>query len=268
MRLTAPLLALAALATAAPTLRVRPQATMTASARSAIRRSPSLGGARSVVSSSARHPVSKPGSARSRSLVARAQEAEPASPPIPFLAPPLALALAYAIVKASPLDEALTGLIDGNGYPQMFRDLDLPGFFYKWFHAGNMAIAGGAMGGYGTWLGFETKAGRGDDPAWGALNGETKRELHKLLMAGAALVFAAGGLGGVTFMLTLNKSVFDSPHAVTGMAELLLFATQAGLAISMGSNPELRKAHASLGSITMGILLAHAALGLKLGLSL
>lgn len=72
-------------------------------------------------------------------------------------------------------------------------------------------------------------------------------------MAGAGLIFAAGGLGGVTFMLTLQKSLFESPHAVTGLAELLLFATQAGLALAMKQNPELRQAHATLGDQRLNI---------------
>eukprot|EP00471_Norrisiella_sphaerica_P007106 CAMPEP_0184490364 /NCGR_PEP_ID=MMETSP0113_2-20130426/17714_1 /TAXON_ID=91329 /ORGANISM="Norrisiella sphaerica, Strain BC52" /LENGTH=273 /DNA_ID=CAMNT_0026874219 /DNA_START=1 /DNA_END=822 /DNA_ORIENTATION=+ len=209
--------------------------------------------------------ISKSSSSR---LIAKAQETQNQSPPIPLIAPPIALAAAYAIIKASPLDQALTGFIEGNGYPQMFRDLNFPGFFYNWFHAANMAIVAGAMGGYGAWLGFETKAGRGNEEAWGSLNGATKRELHAQLMAGAGLIFAAGGLGGVTFMLTLQKPLFESPHAVTGLAELMLFATQASLALAMKKNPELREAHANLGKITMGILAFHAALGVKLGLGL
>eukprot|EP00466_Bigelowiella_natans_P014151 jgi/Bigna1/143858/aug1.82_g18566 len=203
-----------------------------------------------------------------KQLVTRAQEVQENSSPIPFIAPPVALAAAYALVKLSPLDQALTTFIEGNGYPQMFRDLAMPGFFYNWFHAANMAIVAGAMGGYGAWLGFETKAGRGNEEAWGALNGATKRELHTQLMAGAGLIFAAGGLGGVTFILTLQKSLFESPHAITGFAELMLFATQAGLALSMKQNPGLRQAHATLGAITMGILATHATLGIKLGLGL
>ena len=49
-------------------------------------------------------------------------------------------------------------------------------------------------------------------------------------------------------MLTMQKAVFESPHAVTGMMELLLFATQGAIAVAMGSNPQLRKAHSTLGS--------------------
>jgi hypothetical protein len=118
-----------------------------------------------------------------------------------------------------------------------------------------------AMGGYGTYLGFRIKLS--DDPEEKA----KAKDLHPKLLAGMFFFFAAGATGGVTALLTSDKPIFESPHAVTGIIGLALLTIQSILPTLFEGNPSLRNAHGLLGSGIMTLFLIHAAFGLQLGLS-
>ena len=123
-----------------------------------------------------------------------------------------------------------------------------------------------AMGGYGTYLGYQIRAGNGGDPTFGTP--DTAASLHPKLMLGCFLFFAAGGQGGLLFNLLQNKPLLESPHAVSALAGLMLLAGNGVLATFMKENPQLRTAHAFLGTSLMAVLVIHAGLGLKLALEL
>ena len=122
------------------------------------------------------------------------------------------------------------------------------------------------MGGYGTYLGYQIRAGNGGDPTFGTP--DTAADLHPKLMLGCFLFFAAGGQGGLLFNLLQNKPLLESPHAVSALAGLMLLGANGVLASIMKENPQLRTAHAFLGTSLMAVLVIHAGLGLKLALEL
>lgn len=151
------------------------------------------------------------------------------------------------------------------------------------------------MGGYGTYLGYRIRAGAGDEPTFGTP--DSAAELHPKLMLGCFLFFAAGasrsrqqrasyagpltpprargrastsagGQGGLLFNLLQNKPILESPHAVSALAGLALLGANGVLSSVMGEDPNLRTAHAFLGTSLMAVLVVHAALGLQLALSL
>jgi len=64
--------------------------------------------------------------------------------------------------------------------------------------------------------------------------------------------------------------LLESPHFITGSVVLVLLAINGTISLTGfgGNQPILRNAHAYLGSAIVALLVAHALLGLKLGLSI
>ncbi|KAI5073137.1 hypothetical protein GOP47_0011150 [Adiantum capillus-veneris] len=144
---------------------------------------------------------------------------------------------------------------------ELVRSLDLPDWLVHWGHPGNMAVVLFAMGGYGSYLGWQIRLA--DD-----LEVKAKaKDLHPKLLGGMFFFFSLGATGGILSLLTSGKPIFESPHAVTGLSGLALLATQTALTGLFESNPSLRSVHAVLGSGIMLLFLLHAAFGLQLGLS-
>ncbi|WJX18110.1 hypothetical protein P8452_07948 [Trifolium repens] len=170
----------------------------------------------------------------------------------------------------SPLPLLYTAaLIPGDGavrsvfapFVEIVKSLNLPDWLVHWGHPANMAVVLFAMGGYGTYLGFRIRYS--DDVEEKA----KAKDLHPKLLAGMFFFFALGATGGVTSLLTSDRPIFDSPHAVTGVIGLALLTIQTILPSLFEGNPGLRNVHGILGSSIMTLFLIHAALGLQLGLS-
>ncbi|KAL4191294.1 hypothetical protein AMTRI_Chr07g29110 [Amborella trichopoda] len=118
-----------------------------------------------------------------------------------------------------------------------------------------------AMGGYGSYLGFRIKYS--DD-----LEEKAKaKDLHPKLLGGMFFFFVVGATGGITSLLTSDKPIFESPHALTGLLGLALLTVQTILATLFEGNPGLRSVHGVLGTGIMGLFLVHAIFGLQLALS-
>ncbi|KAH7843171.1 hypothetical protein Vadar_013543 [Vaccinium darrowii] len=146
-------------------------------------------------------------------------------------------------------------------FVELVKSFNLPDWLVHWGHPGNMAVVLFAMGGYGTYLGFRIRFS--DD-----IEEKAKaKDLHPKLLAGMFFFFALGATGGVTSLLTSDKPIFESPHAVTGSIGLALLTIQTILPTLFEGNPGLRNVHGILGSGIMTLFLVHAALGLQLGLS-
>ncbi|XP_056172413.1 uncharacterized protein LOC115674172 isoform X2 [Syzygium oleosum] len=122
-------------------------------------------------------------------------------------------------------------------FVELVKTLSLPDWLVHWGHPGNM----------------EEKA--------------KAKDLHPKLLGGMFFFFALGATGGVTALLTSDKPIFESPHAVTGFIGLTLLTVQTVLPSLFEGNPGLRNVHGILGSGIMTLFLIHAALGLRLGLS-
>ncbi|KAL9426828.1 hypothetical protein AB3S75_033581 [Citrus x aurantiifolia] len=141
-------------------------------------------------------------------------------------------------------------------FVELVKSWNLP----DWLVPGNMAVVLFAMGGYGTYLGFRIHYS--DDMEEKA----KAKDLHPKLVGGM-FFFALGATGGITSLLTSDKPIFESPHAVTGFIGLALLTLQTILPALFEGNPGLRNVHGILGSGIMTLFLIHAALGLQLGLS-
>ncbi|CAK9140716.1 unnamed protein product [Ilex paraguariensis] len=146
-------------------------------------------------------------------------------------------------------------------FVELVKSWNLPGWLVHWGHPGNMAVVLFAMGGYGTYLGFRIRFS--DDVEEKA----KAKDLHPKLLGGMFFFFALGATGGMTSLLTSDKPIFESPHAVTGFIGLALLTAQTILPSLFEGNPGLRNVHGILGSGIMTLFLVHAALGLQLGLS-
>ncbi|XP_057548348.1 uncharacterized protein LOC130826780 [Amaranthus tricolor] len=146
-------------------------------------------------------------------------------------------------------------------FVELVKSWNLPDWLVHWGHPGNMAVVLFAMGGYGTYLGFRIRFS--DDVEEKA----KAKDLHPKLLGGMFFFFALGATGGVTSLLTSDRPIFESPHAVTGFIGLALLTLQTILPSLFEGNPGLRNVHGILGSGIMTLFLVHAALGLQLGLS-
>lgn len=162
-------------------------------------------------------------------------------------------------VEGSPLNSYLkfwVPLVDGvlGGNPTLVH----------WLHPVNMGVVLLAMGGYGTYLGWNIRQTRlaGEAPAE-ALAGAS----HPLLMGLMTLFFALGGQGGLLFTMVEGRPLLASDHSVTGLAGLGLLAAQGVLGKIMKEDDNKRTIHAYLGSAIMALFVVHAVLGLKLALS-
>ncbi|XP_027173784.1 uncharacterized protein LOC113773356 [Coffea eugenioides] len=146
-------------------------------------------------------------------------------------------------------------------FVELLKSWNLPDWLVHWGHPGNMAVVLFAMGGYGTYLGFRIRVS--DDVEEKA----KAKDLHPKLLGGMFIFFALDAAGGITSLLTSDKPIFESPHAVTGIIGLALLTLQSILPALFEGNPGLRNLHGILGSGIMTLFLVHAAFGLQLGLS-
>ncbi|KAG8376607.1 hypothetical protein BUALT_Bualt09G0081100 [Buddleja alternifolia] len=163
------------------------------------------------------------------------------------------------LLAALPGATTITSLF--GPFVELVKSWNLPGWLVHWGHPGNMAVVLFAMGGYGTYLGFRIRLS--DDVEEKA----KAKDLHPKLLAGMFFFFALGATGGITSLLTSDKPILESPHAVTGVIGLALLTIQTILPSLFEGNPGLRNVHGILGSGIMTLFLVHAAFGLQLGLS-
>lgn len=145
-----------------------------------------------------------------------------------------------------------------------FRSLDLPNFVTQWGHPLMMAIVVFVMGSFVGLAGWRGRLVTDPDAA-----GKSRLD-HRKLAPWLFLFIATGYTGGVLSLLIQQKSILASPHFWTGSAVIVLLATNGFISATKfaGNRAILRSAHAYLGSIALCLLFVHAALGLKLGLSL
>ncbi|KAB1201473.1 hypothetical protein CJ030_MR0G003375 [Morella rubra] len=183
------------------------------------------------------------------------EEMEDPSETLLFSFTPLSLLFAADV----PAAEAVRSLF--GPFAEVVKSWNLPDWLVHWGHPGNMAVVLFAMGGYGTYLGYRIRFS--DDAEEKAI----AKDLHPKLLGGMFFFFALGATGGVISLLTSDKPIFESPHAVTGIIGLALLAMQSTLPALFENNPELRNVHGILGGGIMSLFLIHAALGLRLGFS-
>ena len=123
-----------------------------------------------------------------------------------------------------------------------------PDFLLKWGHGAAMATVLFLMGGYGGFLGWQTRLGNGGE-VYALSLGETARELHPKIMGLALFFFLLGGQGGLVLLATAGEPLLQSAHSSTAVIGISLLLAQAVLGKTMGGSELGRTGHAYLGKL-------------------
>ncbi len=147
-----------------------------------------------------------------------------------------------------------------------FRALNLPEPLTHWGHPFFMSIVMFAMGGYGAYAGWKGRVLMASDPKAAI---ESKAE-HRKIMPVMFAFMAIGATGGLLSLVIQKHAVMASPHFLTGTIVLIFLAINSLISVTGfgGDKPELRKVHAYFGSTILVMMVVHALMGLKLGLSI
>jgi hypothetical protein len=144
-----------------------------------------------------------------------------------------------------------------------FRSLGLPEPIVHWGHPLMMGIVIFVMGSYVGWSGWRGRVAADKDAAIKA------RSDHRKLAPWMFLFMALGYTGGVLSLVMQRQPILESPHFWTGSILLVLLALNGAMSLGFqGDRLTLRATHAYIGTVALGLMLLHALLGLKLGLSI
>jgi F0F1-type ATP synthase membrane subunit c/vacuolar-type H+-ATPase subunit K len=162
------------------------------------------------------------------------------------------------------MGENLTQLLEP--IASQFRALNLPELLTHWGHPFFMSIVMFAMGGYGAYAGWKGRILTASDPQ-AAMENKTK---HRQVMPAMFAFMAIGATGGILSLVIQRHAVMASPHFLTATIVLTFLAINSLISFTGfgGNKPELRKVHAYFGSTIMVLMVVHALMGLKLGLSI
>jgi Protein of unknown function (DUF4079) len=161
------------------------------------------------------------------------------------------------------MGENLTQLLEP--IASQFRVLNLPDLLTHWGHPFFMSIVMFAMGGYGIYAGWKGRLLTETDPDAAIKN----KGDHRKIMPAMFGFMAIGATGGVLSLVIQKHEVMASPHFLTATIVLTFLAINSAISFTGfgGNNPGLRKFHAYFGSGIMVMMIVHALMGLKLGLS-
>ncbi len=136
----------------------------------------------------------------------------------------------------------------------------LPAPVTQWGHPLMMGIVLGVVGNVVAVQGWRARQ----------FQDQKARAFHRLWAPILLTFFALGYVGGVWSLLIQQKPILQSPHFWTGTLALALLALNGGLSLSgfWGDKPQVRSFHAVFGILVLSLLFVHAALGVRLGLSL
>lgn len=145
-----------------------------------------------------------------------------------------------------------------------FRSFGVPESIVHWGHPAMMGIVVFVMGSYTAYAGWRGRIAKDKEVAL------TSRSEHRKLAPWMFLFLVLGYTGGVLSLVMQKQPILESPHFLTGTIVLVFLAINGIIALTKfgGNNQSLQTVHAYLGTVVMGLLIVHAALGLKLGLSL
>lgn len=146
-----------------------------------------------------------------------------------------------------------------------FRSLGVPEPIVHWGHPVMMGIVVGVMGSFVVLTGWQGRLLTATDDAAAA----EKRTEHAKIAPLMFLFIALGYTGGVLSLVMQNQPILQSPHFWTGTLVIGMLGVNGAIAaFGFSQGKGFRSIHAYLGSVAMAVLLIHAVLGLKLGLSI
>lgn len=146
----------------------------------------------------------------------------------------------------------------------LFRGMNIPEVVTHWGHPFFMGIVVVMMGSFVAITGWKSRLAEEGDA-------KTKLRMDHRKVAPLMTVFLLTGYsGGLLSLVMQNKPILESPHFLTGSLVVVLLLVNGSISFLGFKNGEAkgaRSAHAYIGSAIMLLLVTHAALGLKLGLS-
>jgi Protein of unknown function (DUF4079) len=145
-----------------------------------------------------------------------------------------------------------------------FRSLNVPEPIVHWGHPAMMGIVIFVLGSYVAYAGWQGRLAEDKEVAI------KSRADHSKLAPLMFIFMALGYTGGVLSLVMQKQPVLESPHFWTGSGVLILLAFNGAISLGGfgGNNTGLRNLHAYLGSTAFLILIVHAVLGFRLGMSI
>lgn len=147
-----------------------------------------------------------------------------------------------------------------------FNSLGTPEPIVHWGHPLMMGIVVFAMGSAVALAGWRGRVLAATNTEVAVKNKADHRKIAPLMY----LFIVLGYTGGVLSLVMQGEPIFNSPHFLTGTVVVTLLTVNAVIAATgfIGNKELARTIHAYLGSTALLIMVVHAALGLKLGLSI
>ncbi|BAZ45398.1 hypothetical protein NIES4102_24200 [Chondrocystis sp. NIES-4102] len=149
---------------------------------------------------------------------------------------------------------------------QWFNSLGTPEPIVHWGHPLMMGIVVFVMGSAVALAGWRGRTLEDSNTELAIKNKAQHRKIAPLMY----IFLVLGYTGGVLSLVMQNQPILQSPHFVTGTIAIALLTFNALIAATgfIGNKETLKTIHAYTGSLALIILIAHAALGIKLGLSI
>jgi len=147
-----------------------------------------------------------------------------------------------------------------------FNTLGTPEPIIHWGHPLMMAIVAFVMGSAAALAGWRGRTIATTNTELAIKSKADHRKIAPLMY----IFLVLGYTGGVLSLVMQGQPILESPHFITGTVVISLLTINAILAATgfIGNKATARTVHAYIGSAAMIILVAHAAFGLKLGLSI
>ena len=147
-----------------------------------------------------------------------------------------------------------------------FSSLGTPEPIVHWGHPLMMGIVVFVMGSFVALAGWRGRALATTNAEVAVENKAQHRKIAPLMY----FFLVAGYTGGVLSLVMQGQPILESPHFLTGTVVIALLTVNAVIAATgfIGNKEIARTVHAYVGSTALLIMVVHAALGLKLGLSI
>mgnify|MGYP001793970932 FL=1 len=145
-----------------------------------------------------------------------------------------------------------------------FRSFGLPEPIVHWGHPAMMSIVIFVMGTFVGVTGWQSRLVQYKDIAI------QNRSSHRKLAPWMFLFMMLGSIGGVLSLVMQHQPILQSSHFWTGSSVLMLLAINATISLTKfgGNKPGLRALHTYLGSTALCVMIVHAILGFRLGISI